>query len=195
MRIRTIALLASLFALMPQIASADELFGVWETSGGRSRVDVTPCGKYVCANITWLKVAVNAAGEPLFDRRNEAAELRDRPIMGILILKVGKTGQNLWKGRVYDPERGKTYPAEVSLLRSDTLQVTGCGLGGLVCKSKNWTKIGELSDEPQEIIAGAGQAPAEKPPAPRAAAPRPAAPPAPRSTYSNDSGLKPYPPR
>lgn len=191
MRTPTLAILGLLIALTPQAAAASELFGTWMTTGGRSKVEVRPCGDSICANIIWLKNPNNDKGEPLYDKRNEAAELRDRPIIGILILKVAQAGDNLWKGRVYDPERGKTYPAEVTFVREDVLQVTGCGLGGLVCKSKNWTKVALPAGQPAQIQASPAPPPTQIAPPQGQRAPQPSY----GGGYGGDSGLKPYPPR
>lgn len=121
--------------------AAEDILGMWETEGNRSKIEVVACEQSLCARIKWLKVGFYENGQPLRDRRNSAPELRDRPVLGILVLKVSQSDRNLWEGRVYDPERGNTYPAEVSFLEPGVLEVTGCALSGLICKTRLWKRI------------------------------------------------------
>lgn len=141
MRVWTLALGLYACVMWSPVEANENLYGVWMTSGGRSHVRVEACEDKVCAWIVWLREAFNVKGEPLRDRRNEAAELRDRPIIGIKVLQVGQNETNLWSGRVYDPERGRTYPANVTVERAGVLKVTGCSWAGWPCKTRVWQRV------------------------------------------------------
>lgn len=60
---------------------------------------------------------------------------------------VGKTimcgakpdGANKWRGKITSTEDGNTYLGIVTL-KGSTLQLEGCALGGLICKTENWSR-------------------------------------------------------
>ncbi len=62
--------------------------------------------------------------------------------------KVGKTimcggkksGENKWKGTVLNLDDGQKYSGSVSL-NGNSLTLSGCVLGGLVCKDDKWSRI------------------------------------------------------
>ena len=62
--------------------------------------------------------------------------------------KAGKTimcgakpaGENKWKGTVLNLDDGKEYSGSVSL-SGNSLTLSGCVLGGLVCKNDTWSRI------------------------------------------------------
>lgn len=53
-------------------------------------------------------------------------------------LKVA--GDNKYAGTITDPETDKTYSGKASLSGS-SLKMSGCVLGGLICKSQTWHKL------------------------------------------------------
>ncbi len=46
----------------------------------------------------------------------------------------------MWKGAAFNPEDGKTYTGELRV-SGDRLKTSGCVLGGLICKTINWTRV------------------------------------------------------
>ena len=62
--------------------------------------------------------------------------------------KVGKTimcgakpnGKNKWKGSLHNLDDGQTYLGYVKL-HGKSLSLSGCVLGGLICKSDTWHRI------------------------------------------------------
>jgi uncharacterized protein (DUF2147 family) len=51
-------------------------------------------------------------------------------------------GENAWAGSAFNPNDGKRYTAKLTL-SGDRLVTAGCVLGGLICKSFDWTRAGE----------------------------------------------------
>lgn len=125
-------------------ALAAGLEGLWLTSGGKAKVQIAPCDGKLCGTIVWLKQPLNSAGKPVRDSRNEIAELRDRPVVGIpILIGLGPEQADSWVGTVYDPERGQSFDVTVTLAGDSELEVTGCALGGLVCQTKVWTRASD----------------------------------------------------
>jgi uncharacterized protein (DUF2147 family) len=124
-------------------ALAGDPSGTWLTEGGKSQVRLANCGEALCGRIQWLKEPSDpATGKPKRDARNPDPSKRDRPIVGVDILLGMRPDQtpNQWAGDIYNPEDGKTYRAHLTLQDARTLQVKGCVLGGLICKSQAWSR-------------------------------------------------------
>ena len=48
-------------------------------------------------------------------------------------------GEGKWVGSAFNPEDGKNYSGKMTLA-GDKLNTSGCVLGGLICKSVDWTR-------------------------------------------------------
>ncbi|MFC4270246.1 DUF2147 domain-containing protein [Sneathiella chungangensis] len=129
---------ATLLAAAP--ARAD-ITGVWATVEGKSHVKIESCGDKLCGKIIWLKEPNTPEGKPKTDENNSDEALRSRPILGLELLSgLVPEGQNEWDdGEIYNPEDGKTYSSEMTLVNPKELEVKGCVL--FICKSQTWTKV------------------------------------------------------
>ena len=135
--------LAALIALTSaEAAFAAEPNGIWLTQTGTSRIRVADCGGALCGTIIWLKEPNDPdTGKPKTDKNNSDAAKRSRPLLGVqIVLGMKPAGADKWTGQVYNAEDGKTYSGNLSYSGGDSLQLQGCALGGLVCKSQTWTK-------------------------------------------------------
>ena len=47
----------------------------------------------------------------------------------------------LWRGKLYVPDLGGRFASTLRLLDDNRLEVKGCILGGLICKSQIWTRV------------------------------------------------------
>jgi|tagenome__1003787_1003787.scaffolds.fasta_scaffold18903090_1 uncharacterized protein (DUF2147 family) len=117
--------------------------GTWLTQTGTSRIRVADCGGALCGTIVWLKEPNDAeTGKPKTDKNNADASKRSRPLIGTqIVLGMKPAGTDKWTGQVYNAEDGKTYSGNLTYSGGGSLQLQGCALGGLVCKSQTWTKV------------------------------------------------------
>jgi uncharacterized protein (DUF2147 family) len=124
-------------------ALAAEPTGTWLTQTGTSRIRVADCGGALCGTIIWLKEPNDPdTGKPKTDKNNSDAGKRSRPLLGVqIVLGMKPSGAGKWAGQVYNAEDGKTYSGNLTWSGGDSLQLQGCALGGLVCKSQTWTKV------------------------------------------------------
>ena len=110
---------------IPNIAAARDLDGSWQRSTGTSRLNFESCGNALCGHIAWIKPGFKSPGhvgqQIFFDLHPDA--------------------RGNWIGKAFNPEDGKTYAGKVAV-QGDTLVTKGCILGGLICKSETWTKLG-----------------------------------------------------
>ncbi len=121
--------------------------GVWLTKQGRSHLKVTPCGESLCNEIVWLKQPLDRGGKPQTDKINKNLKLRGRPIIGIsIMLKMRRVQDNMWKGWLYDPEKGKAFQGHARLITANKLEVKGCSSILPICKTHIWKKVSDLEN-------------------------------------------------
>ena len=123
-------------------ARAGDPNGIWLTEKGEARLRVAPCDNALCATIIWLRDPIDpATGKPQVDDANVDPNLRSRPIIGIHVafdMKPSGTPDK-WIGRFYNPEDGKTYDGQLTLVDADTLRAEGCFL--LICAGEAWKRV------------------------------------------------------
>ncbi len=143
MRIGRYLALAAVLALAgSEDALAADPMGMWLTQTGTSRIRVADCGGALCGTIVWLKEPNDPdTGKPKTDKNNSDAAKRSRPLIGTqIVLGMKPASAGKWTGQVYNAEDGKTYSGNLTYAGGNSLQLQGCALGGLVCKSQTWTK-------------------------------------------------------
>ena len=114
--------LAVLAAFAPP-AFASDVTGIWTRDDGSARLRFSACGGgAMCGFLAWKKESGGPAriGQKLFSDM--------RP-----------SGEDSWAGSAFNPEDGKRYTAKLTV-SGDHLVTAGCVLGGLICKSFDWTR-------------------------------------------------------
>ncbi len=143
-------LLTALFAISFFVSSAmAEPRGIWVTKDGKSLINIAPCKgqrgprSTLCSKIIWLQKPFNEKGEPLRDKINVNPRLRRRTILGMPILLDMRPKSGAWEGRVYNPEDGKEYRAEMHPQGRRKLLVKGCAkvLFSWVCREQLWHRV------------------------------------------------------
>jgi uncharacterized protein (DUF2147 family) len=97
--------------------------GEWARDDGKAKVRLVSCGDAVCGSLSWLR-----------DPKNDLGKVGQQ-----VFFDMKPSGDNAWTGRAFNPEDGKTYSGKMTL-SGDHLVTAGCVLGGLICKSMNWTR-------------------------------------------------------
>lgn len=108
--------------------------GRWITTEGKALVEIGPCGEQLCGRI--VRVLKAPAAGPLTDLNNPDPALRRRPITGLVFLTAFRPDDDRWRGRIYDPESGRSYRSEL-IRAGGTLKVKGCI--GPFCRTQIWT--------------------------------------------------------
>lgn len=127
--------IAGLFAVgLSGLAMADEgANGIWMLDSGKVTVRIEPCGPNLCGAIVGLAKPLNKEGLPKVDKKNPDESLRSRPLIGLTILANMKpSGDNKWKGTIYNADDGRTYSSYMKLSGSN-MKVKGCV--GPFCKT------------------------------------------------------------
>jgi len=119
----------------------DTILGKWLTAKGKSVVEVYHCGDAYCGKIVWLKEPLNKEGKEKLDTKNPDESLRGRKIMGLEILTgLQYKGPNKWGGgRIYDPDKGKTYKCK-AWMEGKNLKFRGYIGFSLLGRTTTWTR-------------------------------------------------------
>jgi len=118
--------------------------GLWSTKDDESIIEIGPCGQFYCGVLVWLAEPYDKAGKPKTDQANEDESLRSRPLIGHQVLIDLAPEKNLWRGKAYNADDGKTYditfkPAPGKVV-GDKAEIRGCMLKFL-CRSESFTRI------------------------------------------------------
>ncbi|MBT1074704.1 DUF2147 domain-containing protein [Geobacter grbiciae] len=114
-------------------AGPGSVLGLWKTEGGDPQLELFRCGEKICGKIVWLMVPNyidskdGPVGKTKVDRKNPDPALRNRPILGLQVMKgLTAKGDKRWEnGTCYDPETGKSYKCKMRLASPDRLELRG----------------------------------------------------------------------
>lgn len=122
----------------PAFASSS-VYGVWLTEEGTGTVRIIDCGDASPCGI--IETAEIPAGEPTTDVNNSDPALRDKPIIGLVMLHGFERDGDRWKkGRIYNPEDGKSYKSSIRVDDDpNVLKVKGCI--AFLCQTQRWTRV------------------------------------------------------
>lgn len=126
----------------------DAILGQWLTSKGEARIEIYKDGGHYAGKIVWMEETVYPeddpeAGKVQHDRENPDPAKRDRPMIGLQLLReFDYVGGHAWKnGVIYNPDNGKTYNANLSLAKNGSLKVHGYIGFSLLGGTTVWTRV------------------------------------------------------
>lgn len=124
--------------------------GIWYTDGDESIIKVHGCTDdptVYCGTMVWLKEPTEADGSPKLDKLNKNPAKRDRPMIGLDILRNMKADDDHWTGKAYNPEDGKfydvTFKVKTEKEENDQADLRGC-LFKFLCKTETFNRAKEV---------------------------------------------------
>lgn len=119
-------------ALLAGSALANDVYGTWQTQkndeGKYLHVDVQPCADDAAKVCGTIIGAFGGANEANIGKR-------------LIWDMVPDDEPNEWdNGQIWKADEDKVYDSEMEL-NGDILTVSGCILGGLICKSQEWPRV------------------------------------------------------
>lgn len=125
--------LAVLLAL-PMIAQAETApapIGLWQNPTNTLLVRTYNCGMKLCGNIVW------AQPKAIADARAAGVTA----LVGTeLLIGYHSSGVGRWTGQVYVPDQGRRFYSTIEVESQNSLRISGCILGGLICRHQEWTR-------------------------------------------------------
>jgi uncharacterized protein (DUF2147 family) len=114
--------------------------GHWFNEEKEAKIQFYEQAGKLYGKITWLKDPKDN-GKEKTDKNNPNAELRNKPILGLVILKnFTKDGKNWKDGEIYDPKSGKTYSSTIKWSGENQLNIRGFIGVALVGKTTKFTR-------------------------------------------------------
>ena len=126
-------MIALALALLAQVAPGPDtgLAGDWINQRRTAVVRIGECPSGLCGTIVWSAPAARADAA-----RGGTSELDGTMVM----FAFRPVSPQRWRGKLFLPDQGRTVKATLELTPQGSLHVKGCELGGLVCKSQEWTR-------------------------------------------------------
>lgn len=139
MIVRAMAVALAVGAATPVVAQDASILGRWHTQDEGGVVDIQRCGHALCGRL--VDAAPLRRNPNQRDVRNRDADLRDRPLKGLMVLRNFIGGPTEWDGGpLYDPDSGRTAPrGTLTLQGADRLSVKGC-IAPLLCRTQTWRR-------------------------------------------------------
>ena len=120
--------------------SQGEILGFWEADEGNAKIEVYKQDQvHYAAKIVSLAEPNDKKGRPLMDTKNPDKTKRNRPLVGLTIVKDLIYLDNKWLGTLYTPRFGKTTEGTLQLMDDGRLKVTGSVRG--FSRDKYWERM------------------------------------------------------
>lgn len=123
---RIIVFIAMSLASLPALA---DITGNWLSAkndeGKQISIEIYNCGEKVCGKITDVHYS------------------NDTSIIGAEIIQnmQKKSDTRYSGGKIYAPDTEKWYKSKIKVRDANTLKVSGCVIGGIICRGQVWTRI------------------------------------------------------
>jgi uncharacterized protein (DUF2147 family) len=118
-----VAAMATGLSLLGAVPAFADIIGTWQRDNGESRVRFARCGDAICGTVVWLK--------------NPGAT---KSKVGMQVFSNMKpSGQNTWSGTALNPDDGQNYTGKITLSGA-TLSAGGCVMGGMICRTVNFSR-------------------------------------------------------
>lgn len=121
----------------PAVASAatPTIVGTWMNPRGTVAVRTGACGDRLCGWVVW------ASAQAQEDARDGGTT---RLVGTALLENYRADGDGGWAGTVFVPDRNQRFYSEIAQVDADAMELKGCILHGLICRSQVWHRIAEL---------------------------------------------------
>ena len=132
-------LLSAAFSVM---ANENLIEGNWVTKNnkhGKSIINI-----YSDHNGIFYGKIIKMKNEKQLDKNNPDSSLKNKPLLGKVILKDLKYNGGQWdNGKIYDPDNGKTYSCKLWLDDPNTLKIRGFIGFAFLGRTAVWTRQNE----------------------------------------------------
>lgn len=134
--------LCATMATFAQAAEGDKILGIWLSENKNGKIQIYKAGDKYFGKLIWGKTMFEADGvTSRKDTKNSDASLRNRNLKDLVILSNMDYDDGEWTdGKVYDPEKGKTYSCTMKL-NGNQLNLRGYVGVSLLGRTSVWTRI------------------------------------------------------
>ena len=106
--------------------------GRWTNPKHNVIIHVERCGAAYCGKVAWA-----------FDKAKSKARQggTERLVGATLMTGFRPVGNGAYKGRAFDPKRGLHGTATIRPIGDNGLEVRGCAIAGILCRTQRWTRV------------------------------------------------------
>lgn len=117
------------------LAAAASPAGSWTSPTGSITIRIAPCAD---APARWCGRVTAASDKAIADTRKASS----RDLIGMMLVRdMRPIGPGHWRGTIEVPDRKMRAKGALRLVGDDVLEVKGCSLGGVMCKSQRWHRV------------------------------------------------------
>ncbi len=128
---------------MASASNADDIVGIWLSASGEGKIQIYKEGDRYFGKLYWMKEPNGPKGNPKLDSNNPDPALRNKPLLGLVILKNFRYDDGEWSGGlIYDPKNGKEYKSYIKLKDPQTLSLRGYIGISLLGRTELWKRAG-----------------------------------------------------
>lgn len=110
--------------------ASDPVVGLWTNPKGSLTVRTRRCGAQLCATVV-------SASEKA---KLKAARGGVTQLIGTEIFSNYRREGNDWAGTLFVPDRGKKVSSTLAVAGGQSVTISGCLIGRMLCKSQVWTR-------------------------------------------------------
>lgn len=130
------------FSLQVFAQKRDDILGKWINPSGEGQIEIYKRGEKFFGKLVWIKDPNDENGKPKTDEKNPNESLRNKPVLGLEILKNFEFNGGKWQdGTIYDPKSGKTYSCKLTLKEPNQLSIRGYIGVSLIGRTEVWKRI------------------------------------------------------
>lgn len=112
-------------------APAADIRGDWVNPRGTVIIRIVDCESGLCGTVVWSAPAAQRDAI-----RGGTADLNGTRVMSGFL----PSSERRWRGTLFLPDQNRTVKATIELKNRNALQVKGCELAGLLCRSQSWNR-------------------------------------------------------
>ena len=116
-----------------QSSPNSEIEGYWKNPIGSAIIAVVPCGGALCGKVVWASA-----------RGQREVSKNTSKVVGTIVLTGLKFANGRWAGSLYIPDDDIHVAAKLQPVGRERLQITGCAVLGLFCRTQVWTRVDGL---------------------------------------------------
>ncbi len=106
--------------------------GDWANEDRSVIVRIAPCAQAVCGHVQWSSP----------EAQSDAARAGTPRLNGTrVVIDFVATSERQWRGKLFIPDHRRTVRATIRQKGPDHLEVKGCELAGLVCRTQKWSRV------------------------------------------------------
>ena len=120
----------------------DAVVGKWLSATGEGQIEIYKRADKYFGKLSWIKDPNDEKGKPKVDAKNPNPSLRNKPVLGLELLKDFVFEDGKWTdGTIYDPQTGKTYSCNLTLKENGQLNIRGYIGISLIGRSETWKRV------------------------------------------------------